>query len=240
VADRSRLLRALKDDADARSSQALSGDPIISAIRAGVDRASRPSSAASAGAASASSQWGVLGRVPAGWHRTESQRKPRATRAVPAAFADACTGGDSEIEDDEAEAGWEPSVVNKADARAEVEGEAATAQEVLILEPMEEAPPHIEPRIASSRPGTATRPSTANTASGEARANAGKICCYQCFRQAYQQHAVEVEDAQHSTARLLCSEDCASRFRQLSAAREKRERELGELRGVMRTDVAAG
>merc|ERR1711924_56163 len=72
-----------------------------------------------------------------------------------------------------------------------------------------------------SPPGIATRPSTADTASGESRGE--KICCYQCYRQAYHQHAIEVEDAQQSTSRLVCSEDCANRLRQLLAVREKRE-----------------
>jgi len=233
ASDRIRLVRALKDNVVARATP--SAGPAMSVVSAGADGASRPTSSASV--ASASSQWGCLGRLPPGWTRLEGQRKVTVTRPAPAAFADACTGGDSELEEEEVEAASEV----RAAGNLGVGATAGSAQEVLILEPVDAADARVQtpvkalpstPLAVRSRPGTATRPNTAETASGEGRASVGKVCCYQCYKQVYQQHAVQAEDTQKSTIRSFCHEDCASRFRQALAARVERERELSNLRSV--------
>merc|ERR1712217_402699 len=92
----------------------------------------------------------------------------------------------------------------------------------------------------NSRPGTqsGTRPTTADSAAGSDTRVSSKICCYHCYRQVHATRAVPVEDPALNGIRQFCSDACADQFRQASAARGARERELEDLRAFSKAREA--
>lgn len=83
-----------------------------------------------------------------------------------------------------------------------------------------EAEHQSEPR--SSRPGS-SRPDSSRPGSPEVE----KVCCYECYKQVYRTYAVEVPDELIGLSKMLCSEECAAKFRlhleERNRAREERE-----------------
>lgn len=182
-----------------------------------------------------SPKWGRLGRVPPGWNRCTpvETRATLATRAAPVAFADACTGDDSQIpaEDDQNQ---QVSASSQADT-ATASDAATAAVDLRPRPPSAPFPPQRPPSSAariSSRPGTATSvASRPGTSSGTSQ----KACCYQCYRQVYASSALQLppeEEAEASrpatpatpasaagatgmqSQRLFCSEVCIAQYRQ--------------------------
>lgn len=207
-------------------------------------------------------QWATLGRAPPGWRLTTpggvgSEVAPLRTSFVGRrAMVDAACGGDDE-EEPEAEV-WRASdeaegLLEQAEEKEkeEEEEEAADVEEQDAIKSLRHRTPSVSSSaalsLAISRPVSSklSRPGTSS-------ASAGKVCCYECFRQVYEEHAVALQDEVSNqddartqadgvpqAQRLFCSEACAERCRQALGARQNRERELGELRSAVLAQRAA-
>lgn len=220
-------------------------------------------------------RWGRLGRVPPGW-------RAGAVAGVPLGrpgggplrphLVDTCCGEAEPLPPEAFEDALPtPSLLRGEGVTPAAAGAAAAAalaaarparREVTGPQPSTPAAPSAPAVPAgrgrslagSSRPGTGE--AAADAASRPGSSGGEKVCCYECFRKVFLQHAVEVEEplpsptaraneaqarrrpAVHFAARRFCGEDCAERFRRALAARGQRARELVELRNSVLGDCA--
>lgn len=184
----------------------------------GTDAASRPASAG---------KWGVLGRVPPGWHQAGVPSEvPVRTRKTPVMLIETAVGSDEELD---LEADPSEPFVNGASPLQSPSSSAATPA---VLRPASRlagartaATPLFTPGAGRSRPSTAE---SFAQAVRPASSHGEKIPCYECYKQVYSQFAVTAEE--DGQARRFCGPACVESFQQALYAREERMRELTELR----------
>lgn len=194
----------------------------LSSVSFGTDAASMPSPAGGT--------WGVLGRVPPGWHRTGSTCETSVrTRKTPVILVDAAIGSGDELPADESadsmpavciEPAWPSSRSHFADTPVGADASRFAGAVAMGANP--------SPAPVCSRPATANSSAQASRPSSSHGAPGDKVCCYECYKKVYSKFAVTVED--EGQARRFCGDDCVENFRKALFARNKRMRELTELR----------